>query len=83
MNNCQFIISFALDPPDNMDEFGDKVGQKVTDIVFCDRPASIKHDGLWYCAPHYDELCWAANGIVISGLWHYFSVPQHAFEDRP
>jgi hypothetical protein len=25
------------------------------DPIFCDRPASIKWDGSWLCAEHYDE----------------------------
>jgi hypothetical protein len=41
-HNCQFIVDFHMEPGEDGDP------------VFCDAPASIKYDGAWFCAEHYD-----------------------------
>ena len=73
MNSCEFVLSFEKVPLNNADKFGNKIEQHIEDIVYCGRPASIKYDGLRYCADHFDEIQRAANGIVINGIWHYWS----------
>jgi len=44
MHNCQYIYSASNDPENGMQ------------VVYCDRPASIKRDGIWLCPYHYDQI---------------------------
>jgi len=67
MNNCQFLLDFCLT---EADKFGNK---QVVDIVECGRPASIKLEGFWYCADHFDEIQRAANCIGTNDKWRYFT----------
>jgi len=48
-HNCQYVVSF------------DGGGENANPI-FCDRPASIKFDGVWFCAEHYDLVMVRWNG---------------------
>jgi hypothetical protein len=41
---CQYIVDFHMEPGEDGDP------------IFCDKPASIKWDGAWFCAKHYDEV---------------------------
>lgn len=82
MNACQFLLSFRRHPEDNADALGNKVEQILLDLDFCGRPASIRHEGLWYCAEHYDEVQRAANCLAIEGKWHYFSCARNDSLDK-
>jgi hypothetical protein len=42
-HNCQFIVDWHTEPGEDGDP------------IFCDKFASIKWDGVWFCAEHYDE----------------------------
>jgi hypothetical protein len=44
MHNCQFIIGMHGEPG------------KGPQVDYCDRPASIKHQGFWLCPEHYDLM---------------------------
>lgn len=41
---CHFIIGFKMEPGEDGDP------------IFCDKMGSIKYDGAWFCAEHYDEI---------------------------
>jgi hypothetical protein len=43
-HSCQWIVSFHVEPGEDGDP------------IFCDKTASIKHWGYWYCAEHYDLI---------------------------
>ena len=51
--SCQYIVDWHTEPGEDGDP------------IFCDVPASIKWDGCWYCADHYDTLVAAGNGDVV------------------
>lgn len=44
MNRCQFILGASGEP------------NRAPSYEFCDAPASIKREGIWLCAEHYDEV---------------------------
>lgn len=43
-HNCVFILGFHMEPGEDGDP------------IFCDEPAGMQIDGLWYCAEHFDEV---------------------------
>ena len=76
MNNCRFVLAHGVEPPDNADAQGNKVEQHVMGVIYCERPAPIKYEGLYYCAEHFDEIHRAANCFMMNGFWHYFSCAE-------
>lgn len=44
LHNCQFITGFHMEPGEDGDP------------IFCDAPAGMHIDGIWYCAEHFDEV---------------------------
>ena len=41
-HTCDYIVDFRMEPGEDGDP------------IFCEKPASIKWDGLWFCTEHYD-----------------------------
>jgi hypothetical protein len=47
-HSCQFIVGAQGS--------GTQAGPSGVQYIYCDAPASIKHNSLWLCAEHYDEV---------------------------
>jgi len=43
-HSCQWIVDFHTEPGEDGDP------------IFCDKAASIKHWGYWYCVEHFDQI---------------------------
>lgn len=68
---CQFIVGGHGDP-DTL--------QIAYDV--CDAPASIKRDGVWLCAEHYDFAeDNAVNYVAQDPVWLPAKMPDSAWED--
>jgi hypothetical protein len=69
-HSCQFIVDFHTEPGEDGDP------------IFCDAPASIKHDGAWLCAEHYDEvIAYSRKGSYIyrqGGTFHNSALDKQA-----
>jgi hypothetical protein len=76
-HRCRFIIGGHGEQ-----RIVDSVKVGVSHYDFCDAPASIKRDGVWLCAEHYDFIEGnAVNYVAQDPNWLPIKMPDSAWED--
>lgn len=57
MHHCEHSLRLTMTEYAALPDDDGIIPDYAMDAFECGSPAGIRHDGMWLCADHYDEVC--------------------------
>jgi hypothetical protein len=76
MNTCEVLVNKDGLMPVEAEDPNNAGYINPPDYHECGKPASIQHNGVWYCADHYDKLYDERGDFLRGGLLGQYMSPM-------